>query len=40
MTANYPTRITREQLDQCSHRDMLVVLFTDDASSSTTPRNR
>jgi len=31
MTANYPTRITREQLDQCSHRDMLVVLFTDDA---------
>ena len=31
MTANYPTRITREQLDQCSHRDMLVALFTDDA---------
>src|SRR5450432_1391716 len=31
MSANYPTRITREQLDQCSHRDMIVALFTDDA---------
>jgi preprotein translocase subunit SecA len=31
MSANYPTRITREQLDECSHRDMLVARFTDDA---------
>ncbi|HEY3669385.1 MAG TPA: preprotein translocase subunit SecA, partial [Acidimicrobiia bacterium] len=31
MTAIYPTRITREQLDACSHRDMLVTLFSDDA---------
>ena len=31
MTTIYPTRITREQLDACSHRDMLVELFTDDA---------
>jgi preprotein translocase subunit SecA len=27
----YPSRITREQLDACSHRDMLVELYTDDA---------
>src|SRR4051794_16842186 len=31
MTTIYPTRITREQLDDCTHRDMLVGLFTDDA---------
>ncbi|MGZ6885162.1 MAG: preprotein translocase subunit SecA, partial [Acidimicrobiia bacterium] len=31
MTTIYPTRIPREQLDACSHRDMLVDLFTDDA---------
>jgi preprotein translocase subunit SecA len=31
MVTIYPTRITREQLDACSHRDMLVELFTDDA---------
>src|SRR4051794_5672397 len=31
MTTIYPTRITREQLDACTHRDMLVELFTDDA---------
>ena len=31
MTTIYPTRITREQLDDCTHRDMLVELFTDDA---------
>ncbi|HEX9505618.1 MAG TPA: SEC-C metal-binding domain-containing protein, partial [Acidimicrobiia bacterium] len=32
MTANYPTRISHEELDQCSHRDMLVARFTDDAT--------
>ncbi len=32
MTTIYPTRITREQLDDCTHRDMLVELFTDDAT--------
>jgi len=31
VTTIYPTRITREQLDACTHRDMLVELFTDDA---------
>jgi preprotein translocase subunit SecA len=31
MTTIYPTRITRAQLDDCTHRDMLVELFTDDA---------
>jgi preprotein translocase subunit SecA len=31
MTANYPTRITRGELDGLTHRDMLVELFTDDA---------
>jgi preprotein translocase subunit SecA len=31
MTTIYPTRITRPQLDDCTHRDMLVELFTDDA---------
>jgi preprotein translocase subunit SecA len=31
MTTIYPTRVTRAQLDDCTHRDMLVVLFTDDA---------
>jgi preprotein translocase subunit SecA len=31
MSTIYPTRTTREQLDACSHRDMLVDLFTDDA---------
>ncbi len=31
MTAIFPTRITRAQLDGCSHRDMLVDLFADDA---------
>jgi preprotein translocase subunit SecA len=28
---NYPTQITREQLDACTHRDMLVDLITGDA---------
>jgi preprotein translocase subunit SecA len=32
ITAIYPTRITREQLDSVSHRDVLVELFTDDAT--------
>jgi preprotein translocase subunit SecA len=31
MTTTYPTRIAREQLDDCTHRDMLVELFTDEA---------
>jgi preprotein translocase subunit SecA len=31
VSTNYPTRITREQLDACTHRDMLVELITDDA---------
>ncbi len=31
LSANFPTRITRAQLDDCTHRDMLVELFTDDA---------
>ena len=31
MTTIYPTRIARAQLDDCTHRDMLVELFTDDA---------
>jgi preprotein translocase subunit SecA len=31
VTTIYPTRITREQLDDVTHRDMLVDLFTDDA---------
>jgi preprotein translocase subunit SecA len=31
ITTIYPTRIAREQLDACSHRDMLLELFTDDA---------
>ena len=31
MTTIYPTRITRDQLDGCTHRDQLVELFTDDA---------
>ena len=31
MTTIYPTRVTRAQLDDCTHRDMLVELFTDDA---------
>src|SRR6185436_17111330 len=31
ITTIFPTRITREQLDACTHRDMLVELLTDDA---------
>jgi preprotein translocase subunit SecA len=31
ISTNYPTRITREQLTECTHRDMLVELITDDA---------
>jgi preprotein translocase subunit SecA len=31
ITTIYPTRITREQLDACTHRDQLVDLLTDDA---------
>jgi preprotein translocase subunit SecA len=33
ISTNYPTRITRQQLEGCTHRDMLVDLITDDAVS-------
>jgi len=31
VVAMYPSRITREQLDACTHRDVLVEILTDDA---------
>ena len=36
MTTIYPTRITREQLDDCTHRDMLVELLHRRRASSCT----